>query len=158
MNSLFDIKGKKILITGGTGVLGLEWSKYLAAQGAYLIVLGRELADAEDTVEQIRSNGNQAIGFGCDVTNEEDLKRIAALVKSQIGSLDVLINAAGGNMAGATIGPEKSVLDSDVDALRKIVDLNYIGTYLSVKSFLPLFLDTKKGSIINISSMSAERP
>ncbi len=158
MNSLFDIKGKNILITGGTGVLGSEWSKYLSSQGAHLMVLGRALADAQQIVEQIQSNGGQAIGFGCDVTDEEDLKRVAALVKSRIGSLDVLINAAGGNMEGATIAPEQTLLDSDVEALRRIIDLNYVGTYLSIKSFLPLFLDTKKGSIINISSMSAERP
>lgn len=158
MNNLFDIKGKKILITGGTGVLGREWARYLAAQGAYPIVLGRALDEAQEVVELLKSEGNQAIGFGCDVTQEDDLKRVAELVKSQVGTLDVLINAAGGNMAGATIAPENSILDSDVEALRKIIDLNYIGTYLSIKSFLPLFLDTKKGSIITISSMSAERP
>ena len=158
MKDLFDITGKNILITGGTGVLGSKWSKYLAGQGANLIVLGRQLAQAQKIVNEIKKEGGKATAFVCDVTQEEELKSISNTIKSQYEHLDVLINAAGGNTAGAIISPEQTLLDSDVEALRKIIDLNYVGTYLSIKSFLPLFLDSKKGSIINISSMSAGRP
>lgn len=158
MKDLFDITGKNILITGGTGVLGSEWAKYLAMKGANLIVLGSQLAGAQKVADDIKNKGGKAIPFGCNVTDEESIKSVSSTIKSQYGSLDVLINAAGGNMAGAIISPEQTLLDSDVEALRKIIDLNYIGTYLSIKSFLPLFLEHKKGSIINISSMSAERP
>ncbi|MEM9361394.1 MAG: SDR family oxidoreductase [Bacteroidota bacterium] len=158
MRDVFNIKGKNILVTGGTGVLGSEWSKYLAAQGANLIILGRKWSEAQAFVDEIVKGGGKATAFSCDVTDEDSLKSVSDTLKSQFGHLDVLINAAGGNMAGAVITPDQSLLDSDVEALRKIIDLNYVGTYLSIKSFLPLFLDDKKGSVINISSMSAERP
>ncbi|BFP42019.1 SDR family oxidoreductase [Flavobacteriaceae bacterium GF1] len=158
MNKLFDIDHKKIVITGGTGVLGTAWSHYLAAHGAHVLVLGKTAQESEPVVDSIRSQGGTANAYGCDVTDEENCKQVAGEIKGEFGDIDVLINAAGGNMKGATIAPDQNLLNSDTEALRKIIDLNYIGTYLSIKSFLPLFLERKVGSIINISSMSAARP
>ncbi|MEN1784838.1 MAG: SDR family oxidoreductase [Bacteroidota bacterium] len=157
MTNLFDLKNKKILITGGTGVLGTAWSRYLAQEGARIIILGINQAEGDALVQQIKSERGYASFYICDVTKESSLAKVATEVSQSHQHIDVLINAAGGNKKGATITPDQSIFDSDLDALKAILDLNYIGTYLAIKTFLPLFKD-KKGSIINISSMSAARP
>lgn len=158
MNDLFNIKEKRILITGGTGVLGKEWASYLAKYGAYVIVLGRTQQEADETKASLAKNGLSVEAYPCDITSEEECIQIAHKVKEAHGNIDVLVNAAGGNMKGATITPDQSIIDSDTDALRTIINLNYIGTYLIIKAFLPQFIEAKKGNIINISSMSAEIP
>ncbi|WP_299521161.1 SDR family oxidoreductase [Winogradskyella sp.] len=158
MNSLFSLKEKKIVITGGTGVLGSEWATYLSQNGAKIIVLGRTKEEADTTKSQLAEKGLKIEAYPCDVTNEKTCINVAQKIKNAHGNIDVLVNAAGGNMNGATITPEQSLLDSDTDALRTIINLNYIGTYLTIKAFLPHFIASKKGNIINISSMSAEKP
>jgi NAD(P)-dependent dehydrogenase (short-subunit alcohol dehydrogenase family) len=80
------------------------------------------------------------------------------MLQESFGKIDVLINAAGGNMKGAVITPEQRLPDADTDALREVMELNYLGSFLPIKVFLPLFLKENKGSIINISSMAASRP
>ncbi|WP_422106271.1 SDR family oxidoreductase [Winogradskyella sp.] len=158
MDQLFSLKGKTIVITGGTGVLGSEWAGYLSKNSANVIVLGRTQEEAETAKSQLAEKGLSVEAYPCDVTNEAACNNIAQQIKAKYGNIDVLINAAGGNMKGATIAADQSLLDSDTDALRTIINLNYIGTYLAIKAFLPQFIEAKKGTIINISSMSAEKP
>ncbi len=158
MSNLFSIKNKVIVISGGTGVLGSAIAKYLAQQGAVIVVLGRTALKVERLTDEIKKEGGSAFSAIADVTNEDQLVDIKQQLKNEFGKIDVLINAAGGNMAGAVIMPDQTILDSDVASLRKVIELNYLGTFLPTRTFLPLFLKEKKGTIINISSMSAERP
>ncbi|MGB5820386.1 MAG: SDR family oxidoreductase [Saonia sp.] len=158
MSNLFDIKDKIIVITGGTGVLGSAIGKYLATQGAQLVLIGRKFEVAQKLADEINAANGKAMAIKADVTVEDDLQRVYDEINTTFGRVDALINAAGGNMPGAVVTPDQTLLDSDTDALRKIIELNYIGTYLPIKLLLPLFLKENKGSIINISSMSAERP
>ena len=74
------------------------------------------------------------------------------------GRIDVLINGAGGNMAGATIAPDKTIFDLDPEAMKKVVDLNLFGTVLPTMVFSKAMVEQKKGSIINIASEAALRP
>ncbi|MEM8970246.1 MAG: SDR family oxidoreductase, partial [Bacteroidota bacterium] len=74
---------------------------------------------------------------------------------AQWGQIDVLINAAGGNMPGATVAPSQTVFDVSVDALRKVLDLNLMGSVLPTLVFGKSMAEQKLGSIINISSMAA---
>jgi len=158
MHDLFDIKDKVIVITGATGVLGAAMAKYLAKNGAQLGLLARKKEAADTLKSRIESEGGRAFTLIADVTDEAQLENTKEELQNGFGKIDILINAAGGNKAGATIAPDQSFLDSDTEALRNIIDLNYIGTYLPTKIFLPLMLHRQKGSIINVSSMSAERP
>ncbi|MEM7485362.1 MAG: SDR family oxidoreductase [Bacteroidota bacterium] len=158
MNQLFNVKDKIVVITGATGVLGSEMTRYLANEGAHVVIMSYAIDGAHELKDEVKSKGGEASIILADVTKETDLAKAYKSLKKSFGEIDVLINAAGGNMQGATITPDQTLLDSDVVALRKIIELNYIGTYLPIKTFLPLFLNDKKGSIINISSMSAERP
>lgn len=77
---------------------------------------------------------------------------------ARYGRIDVLINGAGGNMAGATIAPDKTIFDLDIEAVRKVVDLNLFGIILPTMTFTRAMIEQKQGSIINISSESAIRP
>ena len=157
-NSLFNLSGKIIAFSGATGVLGEAMSRYLAKEGATILILGRNEVKIEDLIVKIKSEGGKAEGFQCDVTDEDQVKKAAEEVKKAVGSIDILINAAGGNMPGAVIRPDQKFLYLDAKALKKVMDLNYLGTVLPTKHFLPLMLAQNKGNIINISSMAASRP
>ncbi|GAA4273705.1 SDR family oxidoreductase [Aquimarina gracilis] len=158
MSDLFSIQNKIIVITGATGILGSVIAKYLARQGAKIIPLGRNQLKVDSLVNEIKEEGGIAIPMLTDVTNEDQLNVVQQQLKKQFGKIDVLINAAGGNMSGAIITPDQTLLDSDTTSLKKVIELNYLGTFLPVKVLLPLFLNENKGIIVNFSSMSAQRP
>ncbi len=158
MSELFEIKGRVIIVSGATGVLGSAMSEYLAGEGAIVVILGRNPEKVNALVKNIEDRKGTALAAVADVTNEAQLHAIRQEVQSTYGAAHALINAAGGNMPGAVIMPDQSLMDCDVTALQKVMELNYLGTFLPIKILLPLFLDTGRGSIINISSMSASRP
>ncbi len=157
-NSLFSLSDKKIVFSGATGVLGSAMATYLSAEGAELLILGRTKSRVDQLVSQLQESGGKAKGYYGDVTDGESIQAAADQIKSEHGYIDILINAAGGNMPGAVITPDQNLLDLDLDSLRKVLDLNYLGTVIPTKLFLPLMLEKGKGNIINISSMAASRP
>lgn len=158
MYELFNIKDKVIVITGGTGVLGASMVEYLAAHGAKVAVLARNKEKGDALIESVRSKDGDAIFLQTEVTDEAVLKQNAEDIFSKYGKIDVLINGAGGNMPGATIGPTSSIFDLKMDDFRKVVDLNLMGTVVPTVVFAEYMVNAKKGNIINISSASALRP
>ncbi len=158
MSELFKISGKVIVISGATGVLGSATAEYLAGQGAKVVILGRNPKKVAALAASIRRNKGEAFEAVADVTDEKQLIVVRDKLTLEFGKIQVLINAAGGNMPGAVIMPEQELTDTDIPALQQVMNLNYLGTLLPVKIFLPLFLKDKHGSIISISSMSASRP
>lgn len=158
MYKLFDIRDKVIVITGGTGVLGTSMVEYLSAHGAKVAVLARNIEKGNRLVEQVKADGGEAIFLQTDVTNEEVLKQNAKAIAEKYGRIDVLINGAGGNMPGATIGPNNTIFDLKADDFRKVVDLNLMGTVMPTLAFAEYMVKEKKGNIVNISSASALRP
>lgn len=157
-STLFSLEGKKIAFSGATGVLGHSMALHLAQEGAEILILGRSPEKVSDLVSEINSRGGKSWGYYADVTDEDSLTKMAEVIEAQHGSLDILINSAGGNMPGAVIRPDQNFLDLDTQALRKVMDLNYLGTVLPIKVLLPLMLKNGKGNILNISSMAATRP
>ena len=157
MKNLFDIKNKVIVLTGGCGILGQNIAKYLAENGAKIVVLDRN----ETLGRQLESELNQkseALFLTTDVMNKEVLEQNKQEIVKRFGSIDVLLNAAGGNMAGATIAPDKTFLDLDIETFKKVVELNLFGTILPTQVFVPLMAEKKKGAIVNFCSESALRP
>lgn len=158
MANLFSVKDKVVLITGGYGVLGRLMVHHFAAEGAKVVILGRN-ADAGDAlVEEVEEKGHFAAFVPCDVVNREMVEEAYEAIMAQFDRIDVLINGAGGNMSGATIPPDKTVFDLDVDALKQVVDLNLFGTIIPTMVFSQAMAEQKQGVIINISSESAIRP
>lgn len=158
MNQLFSITDKIIIMSGATGVLGAALARHLAAEGAVIVLLGRNPDKVESLVREIEAEKGRAFPLIADVTNEAGLIEGRNALLKKFGRADVLINAAGGNMPGAVISPQQTLADTNTKAMREVMELNYFGSFLPVKAFLPLFLSDKKGSIINISSMAASRP
>ena len=155
---LFDIEGKVIIITGGCGILGSDMAKYLASEKAVVIILDRDEKKGIELVQEIRNDGGVASFYASDVLNKEVLEQNNEAIIKEYGRIDVLINAAGGNMAGATIAPDATIFDLNMDAFKKVVDLNLFGTVLPTMVFAKTMVDAKKGNIINIASESALRP
>ncbi|WPP50053.1 SDR family oxidoreductase [Catalinimonas niigatensis] len=152
---LFEIKGKVIVIPGGGGALGGAMAKVLLEQGAKIAILSLHEESANKRVEELKTLGEEVIGFACDVTSKESLEAVNRKILEKWGRIDVLINAAGGNMPGATVSPEQTVFDVSVDALKKVLDLNLMGSVLPTLVFGKAMAEQKSGSIINISSMAA---
>ena len=158
MSELFSVDDKIIVISGATGVLGQAMTVYLASQGARVVAMGRNEDKVKSLVADISDTRHKVFPLVANVTKQQELEQAKAKLEVNFGKIDVLINLAGGNMAGAVITPEQTIMDAKINELEKVMELNYLGSFLPIKTFLPLFLKDLKGSIINISSMAAQRP
>lgn len=156
--NLFDIKGKVILITGATGILGSKMVEYFAAQSCKVVILARNKVAGKALEKSVKERGQEAWFLRTDVLEKELLESNCAQIIEKYGTIDVLINAAGGNVAGATIPPDKTLFDLNLDSFKFVVDLNLFGTVLPTIVFSKIMAQNKKGVIINISSESAIRP
>ena len=158
MRNLFDIKGRVVVLTGGTGVLGSCMAEYLAEQGANVVVLARNKEKGDELVTKIKAKGYEALFLQTDVNDKAILEKNAEDIVKKYGRIDILVNGAGGNMPGATIGPDKTLFDLNVDDFKKVVDLNLFGTIIPTMVFAKVMTQQNKGNIINISSEAALRP
>jgi NAD(P)-dependent dehydrogenase (short-subunit alcohol dehydrogenase family) len=156
--NLFCIKGKIVAITGGCGVLGSEMSRYLAKQGAITVILDMAEEKGRALVDEIKADGGEALFLTTNVLDKETLEQNREEIVKIYGKIDVLVNTAGGNMPGATIAPDKTIFDLEIDAFKKVVDLNLFGTVLPTMVFAKAMVENGAGNIINIASESALRP
>ncbi|WP_018606218.1 SDR family oxidoreductase [Uliginosibacterium gangwonense] len=166
-----DLTGKVAVVTGGAGVLGSAMCKSLAACGAKVVIIGRDLAKAEALATQIQASGGVAKGISCNVLDRAALENSAKLIEETFGPCDILINGAGGNHPKGITGQEyfdaetagkepsqTSFFDLDSEGFKFVFDLNLMGTLLPSQVFARQMLGRKGCTIINISSMSAFRP
>ena len=158
MNDLFNIKDYVVVITGGTGVLGRTIAKYLALNGAKVIILGRKEDVGREIVADIVNYGGQAEFMKTDVMDYATVQKNCDDIMAKYGRVDTLLNAAGGNMAGAVISPDQTFFDLKVEEFQKVLNLNLTGTVIPTQVFLKPMVEQGKGSIINFSSMAAFRP
>ena len=158
VEQLFSLKGKTAIITGGTGVLGESMVRGLSSAGASVVILGRRLEVGQALASDITAKGGTAMAIAADVLNKEQLLAAREAVLKKFGAIDILVNAAGGNMAGAVIAPDKTFFDLEIDQFKKVVDLNLLGTVLPSQIFSEDMAKRKKGVIINITSMASYRP
>lgn len=158
MENLFDIKDNVTVITGGTGVLGRAIAKYLALNGAKVVILGRKEEIGQEIVADIKAAGGQCEFLKTDVMNQEVVQQNCDYIVEKYGRIDTLLNAAGGNMKGATIAPDQNFFDLEASQFQTVLDLNLTGTVIPTQVFLKPMVAQGKGSIINFSSMAAFRP
>lgn len=157
-NQLFSIENKVVVITGGCGVLGTSIAEYLATQGSKIVILDRAKDRGNQIVAQIKKEGGEAMFLMTDVLSKEVLEQNSVDILKAYGKIDVLLNAAGGNMPGATIPPDKNIFDLNIDDFKKVVDLNLFGTVVPTMVFAKAMVDNGRGNIINFASESALRP
>lgn len=157
IENLFDIKDKVVILTGGGGVLAGAIAEGLAKAGAKIVLLGRHIENIEARAESIILKGGSALAIQADVLDLKSLEEANTKILMLIGSPDILINLAGGNMPGATIAVDQTIFDLKTDDLDKVMNLNFNGTVYPSLVFGKEMARLKKGNIINISSMAAYR-
>ncbi|MGA2363140.1 MAG: SDR family oxidoreductase [Candidatus Aminicenantales bacterium] len=171
-NDIFGLSGKTAVITGGGGVLGGSMAGVLAERGVAVALLDLREEASIEAAKEIVEKGGRAIGLPCDVLDQESLEAAKARVIDELGSVDILINAAGGNDPKATTSKEtlersdligavdglKTFFDLDADGIRSVFDLNVLGTLLATQIFGRVMAERGRGVIINISSMNAFKP
>jgi NAD(P)-dependent dehydrogenase (short-subunit alcohol dehydrogenase family) len=155
---LFSLQNRTAVITGGTGVLGSAMVRGLAAAGAKVVIIGRRKDAADALADELNKAGRQAMGISADVLKRDELEAARKQILEKFGSIDILVNGAGGNMPGATVPLDKTFMDLNMDDFQKVVDLNLHGTVLPTQVFSEPMAKQKKGVIINIASMSSFRP
>ena len=145
-------------ITGANGTLGSAFTRGLAENGYTVFMLVRSREKSEPIAEAFRKEGLDVRVVTCDVLKRDTMETALQEVIDQVGKVDVLVNCAGGNQAGATVMPDAEVFDVSVDALRKVTDLNLLGTMIPSVVFAKAMAKQKSGCIVNISSMAAIQP
>lgn len=157
LHEQFGLEGQVAVVTGGGGVLGGAIAHGLASAGARVVLIGRRQQRVDDTAASITAHGGEAIGVASDVLDPDQLATARDAITGRFGRIDILVNAAGGNVAGATLSPGDSIFNLPFEAFRQVVDLNLLGTVLPMQVFGKVMADGQRGSIINISSMTAAR-
>jgi len=152
------LKRKTAIITGGGGALGGAIAEAFAIEGANIILIGRSQESLNEKLTAIQSlTGVEASAIACDVLDEKALLNAKGQILSDFGSIDILVNAAGGNQKGATISPNQTFFDLNIPDFEKVVDLNLMGTVLPCQVFGEVMANQKTGVILNVSSMAADR-
>lgn len=152
-----NYKNKVAIITGGAGALGGAIAKGLALAGIKVVILGRTQETITSKVKEIESLGGTVLGVAADVLNKASLINAKDKVIDVYGKIDILINAAGGNMKGATIQPDEDFFGMEMDAFDKVTDLNLKGTVIPSLVFGKEISRQPQGCIINISSIAAQQ-
>ena len=112
----------------------------------------------QEIVAEIKAAGGQCEFLKTDVMNQEVVQQNCDYIVEKYGRIDTLLNAAGGNMKGATIAPDQNFFDLEAKQFQTVLDLNLTGTVLPTQVFLKPMVAQGKGSVINFSSMAAFRP
>ncbi|MDR1380255.1 MAG: SDR family oxidoreductase [Tannerella sp.] len=148
-----DLKNKVAVVTGGTGVLGGSISKSLIENGVKVAILDIAPEATENKAKELSSFG-EVTGIICNVLKKEDLENARGQILDRWGSIDILINVAGGNLPGATLTEDQTVFDMKMEDFNRVTELNMNGTVYPCLTFGKAMAERGEGSIINIASMA----
>jgi NAD(P)-dependent dehydrogenase (short-subunit alcohol dehydrogenase family) len=157
LDQLYNLNGRTALITGGGGVLAGAIGMGLAKAGVNIVLSDRRLEKARTNAERIIKEGGKALFTVMDALDRDMIRETCAFVLNHYDTIDILINAAGGNVPGATIAPDQSVFDLNIEDFEKVSDLNYKATVLPTLEVGRIMARQGSGCVINISSMAAMR-
>lgn len=153
----FSLKGKVIIVTGGTGILGSSFVNAIVEAGGAVGILGRNEKVASERAGVINKNGGNAIALVADVTNEDQLLAAKEKALTHFGKIDGLVNGAGGNMPEGALLPNQDIFSMNLQGMKKVMDLNVWGTVVPTHIFGEAMVKNGRGSIVNISSMNSKR-
>lgn len=151
---MFDLKGKVAVVTGGGGVLGGSISKSLIEAGVKVAVLDIRKDNVIRRVKELQNMGGAVHGFVSNVLDIETLKGTRDQLLEKWGRIDILVNAAGGNLPGATLTEDQTIFDMKIEDFVKVNDLNMNGTVYPSIVFGEAMAQKGEGSIITVSSMA----
>lgn len=149
----FDLSGKVAVVTGGGGVLGSSISKSLLEAGVSVIILDIRAEALENRMNELKELGDVQ-GLVCDILNMDSLKQVSDEIVKKYGRIDILVNAAGGNIPGATLTEDQTIFDMKMEDFNKVTNLNLNGSVMPCMVFGEVMAKNGSGSIINISSMA----
>ncbi|MBT5926718.1 MAG: SDR family oxidoreductase [Verrucomicrobia bacterium] len=159
MTNRFDLTGEVAVIIGGTGSLGGAIAQGLAEAGSQVVILGRNTANGEAKAASICEKGGKANYVKVDAMSAESLKAAHESIRQQFGPPTILVNAAGGNDPKTTLTGDFTFEQIPLESWRGNFDLNLVGgVLLPCQEFCPAMIESGKGSIINIASVSAHIP
>jgi NAD(P)-dependent dehydrogenase (short-subunit alcohol dehydrogenase family) len=163
-----DLKGKVAVITGGAGVIGYTVCEAMASSGIKTAIIDINKEAAENTANQLSDKFKvDCIGVEANVLDKPSLIAAKKVINEKLGTIDILINGAGGNSPKATTQVEqltdindleKSFFGLEMDGFDKVFALNFNGTLLPSMVFATDMLQKEKGVILNISSMNSFKP
>jgi len=151
---MFEIKGKVAVITGGGGVLGGSIAKSFLEAGVRVALLDIRLENISQKLADLKVFSENLMGLECNVLDTVQLEQTRDKVLAQWGRIDILINAAGGNLPGATLAVDQTIFDMKIEDFQKVTALNIDGTILPSLVFGKTMATMGEGCIINISSMA----
>lgn len=149
MTDLFNLKGKRALITGGTHGLGMAMAKGLGKAGAQLIINGHSEGRMENAIAEYKREGLNVSSALFNVTNDAEVKASVDKIEKEIGPIDILVNNAG-------IIKRIPILDMDVADFREVIDVDLVAPFIVSKHVGRHMVQRKAGKIINICSMMSE--
>jgi NAD(P)-dependent dehydrogenase (short-subunit alcohol dehydrogenase family) len=153
----FSLSNKVIVVTGGTGILGGSFVKAIAQAGGIPVILGRNESVAQARANEIIENGGQALAIVADVLVEADLIKARDVILAKFGTIDGLVNGAGGNMPEGVVQPDADIFSMNLEGMRKVMELNLFGTIIPTQIFGAVMAKNGGGSIVNISSVSSKQ-
>lgn len=156
-NDLFSLQDKVIIVTGGTGVLGGAFVKGIANAGGVAVILGRNEAVARQRADEINTSGGKAFAVVADVLKEDSLHKAKDSILEQYGTIDGLVNAAGGNIPEGVLQPEADIFSMNIEGMKNAMVLNVWGTIIPTQIFGAVMAKKGTGSIVNISSVSSKQ-
>ena len=145
----FRLDGKIALVTGASHGIGFAMAKALSDAGAKLIFNSSSEDGLKKGLESYNNENIKAHGYVCNVTDEDDVKKMVADIEKNIGEIDILINNAG-------IIKRIPMTDMSVDEFNSVIDVDLIAPFIMAKAVLPGMVKRRSGKIINICSMMSE--
>ncbi len=155
-NDLFSLKDKIIIVTGGTGILGGSFVKGIADAGGTAVILGRNAETGKQRADEINANGGKAFSVSANVLEEKELIKAREIILEKFGTIDGLVNGAGGNMPEGVLQPDADIFSMNMEGMQKAMVLNLWGTIIPTQVFGAVMAKQGNGSIVNISSVSSE--
>jgi NAD(P)-dependent dehydrogenase (short-subunit alcohol dehydrogenase family) len=154
----YDFQNRVVVVTGGAGILCGEIACALAGCNARVAIVDRAPEQAARLTERPEFPAQRCMVVAGDVLKRESMELAAQEIIEAWGTVDCLVNGAGGNHAGATTGAERTFFDLPEESFRFVSDLNLLGTVLACQVFGKVMADRKEGVVLNVSSMNSFRP
>lgn len=156
-NGLFSLHGRVAVVVGASGAIGGALASALGSAGAAVAVLGRREQPLHEIADGLTQNGVDAAAFSADMLDATSLVRARDAVQARWSSIDLLVNAAGGNVPAATLPEGASPFDLDLESYRQVQELNFIGPLGTISAFGPALAasHSEDRAIVNVSSMAA---
>ena len=150
--TIFDLDGKIAFVSGASRGIGAAIAQLLAQQGAHVIVSSRRIESCEEVVTTITAAGGKATAMACHIGEMDQISAVFAQIREQFGRLDILVNNAAANPHFGNI------LDTDLGAFQKTVDVNIRGYFFMSVEAGKLMREHGGGSIINVASVNGVSP